>query len=364
MPSNTFGTYFRVTTWGESHGPALGAVIDGFPAGFPLTEQDIQSELDRRKPGQSKIGTARTEEDRVKILSGVFEGKTLGTPISLIVENKDQRSRDYSNIKDLYRPGHADLSYDLKFGHRDYRGGGRASGRETLSRVMAGAIAKKFLALKENTHIIGHTIQVGTIKAQKFNETEIEKNSLRCADPIAAPKMEQYIIQVKDEGDSVGGIIEIIVKNTPAGLGEPVFDKLQADLSKALFSIGAVKGLEFGDGFKVAELKGSQNNDEIINRGGKISTKTNHAGGIYGGISIGTDLIIRLAVKPPASIAKSQHTVNKKGHHATIKVAGRHDACILPRLIPVAESMVAITLMDHWIRKMAMKPYSKDKSPF
>jgi len=328
----------------------LGAVVDGCPAGFPLSEKDIQAELDRRRPGQSKVGTSRAEEDRVRILSGIFEGKTLGTPISLIVENKDQRSHDYSKIKDLYRPGHADYSFDLKFGHRDYRGGGRSSGRETISRVMAGAIAKKFLLAKEKTRIIGHTIQVGTIKASKFNEKEIEKNPLRCADPTIAKKMEQYVLKVKDEGDSVGGIVEIIVRNTPAGLGEPVFDKLQADLGKALFSIATVKGVEFGEGFRVAELKGSQNNDKFIKRAGKISTATNHAGGIYGGISIGTDLIIRLAVKPPASILKKQQTVDKNGHTAQISIEGRHDACILPRLIPVAESMVAITLMDHWLR--------------
>lgn len=351
MPGNTFGTLFKVTTWGESHGPAMGAVVDGCPAGFPLSEKDIQDELDRRKPGQSRVGTSRTEADRVKILSGVFEGKTLGTPISMIVENHDQRSHDYSKIKNLYRPGHADLSYDLKYGIRDYRGGGRASGRETISRVMAGAIAKKFLFAKEKTRIIGHTIQIGTIKAVKFNEKEIEKNPLRCADPVVAKKMEQYVLKVKTEGDSVGGIVEIIVKNTPKALGEPVFDKLQADLGKALLSIGAVKGVEFGEGFGVATLKGSQNNDELILKAGKITTKTNHAGGIYGGISIGTDLIIRLAIKPAASISKLQHTVDKKGRSAQIEVEGRHDVCILPRLIPVAESMVAITLLEHWLRR-------------
>jgi len=351
MPGNTFGTLFKVTTWGESHGPALGAVVDGCPAGFPLSEKDIQSELDRRRPGQSSIGTLRAEEDKVKILSGIFEGKTLGTPISLMVENRDQRSHDYSKIKNLYRPGHADYAWDLKYGFRDYRGGGRASGRETVARVMAGAIAKKYLHLKEKTRIIGHTIQVGTIKAGHFKESEIEKNSIRCADAVVAKKMEQYILKVKDEGDSVGGIVEIIVRNTPPALGEPVFDKLQADLGKALFSIGAVKGVEFGEGFQVAALKGSQNNDALISKGGKISTKTNHAGGICGGISIGTDLIIRLAVKPAASISKLQNTVDKKGHPTQITVEGRHDACIIPRLIPIAESMVAITLMDHMLRK-------------
>lgn len=351
MPGNTFGTLFKVTTWGESHGPALGAVVDGCPPGFPLSEKDIQAELDRRKPGQSRVGTSRSEEDKIQILSGVFEGKTLGTPISLMVENRDQRSRDYSNIKNLYRPGHADYAWDLKYGLRDYRGGGRASGRETVARVMAGAIAKKYLLTKEKTKIIGHTIQVGTIIASNFKESEIEKNSIRCADAVVAKKIEQYVLKAKDEGDSVGGIMEIIVRNTPPGLGEPVFDKLQADLGKALFSIGAVKGVEFGDGFNVATLKGSENNDQLIKRAGKISTKTNHAGGIYGGISTGSDLIIRIAIKATASIGKLQHTVDKKGHSTNIKVEGRHDACILPRLIPVAESMVAITLMDHWVRR-------------
>jgi len=354
MPGNTFGTLFRVTTWGESHGPALGAIVDGCPAGFPLSEKDIQSELDRRKPGQSRVGTSRNEEDKVRILSGIFEGKTLGTPISLMVENRDQRSRDYSNIKNIYRPGHADYSWDLKYGIRDYRGGGRASGRETVSRVMAGAIAKKYLKLKEKTKIIGHTIQVGPIKAVKFKESEIEKNSVRCADSAAAKKMGKYIIGVKEEGDSVGGIVEIIVRNTPPALGEPVFDKLQADLGKALLSIAAVKGIEFGAGLGTALLKGSENNDEFMVRAGKITTKTNRSGGIYGGISIGTDLIIRLAVKPSSSILKKQHTIDRKGHTATIKVEGRHDACIIPRLIPVAESMVAITLMDHYLRQKAI----------
>ena len=355
MAGNTFGNLFKVTTWGESHGTAIGAVIDGCPPNFSLSEEDIQKELTRRRPGQSAVGTARNEEDKVQILSGVFEGKTLGTPISLVVFNKDQHSKDYSNIQNLYRPGHADLSWDLKYGIRDYRGGGRSSGRETVSRVMAGAIAKKYLQEKENTHIIGHAAQIGPIKAEIFTESEIENNNVRCADPKAAKEMEEYILKTKAEGDSVGGIAEFRVTNTPVALGEPVFDKLQADLAKALLSIATVKGIEFGSGFTVPSLKGSENNDEFTVEGSKITTKTNHAGGIYGGISIGTDLIIRLACKPASSILKEQQTVDTAGNKALIKVEGRHDACILPRLIPVAESMIALTLMDHFLRQKAIK---------
>jgi chorismate synthase len=354
MPGNSIGTLFRITTWGESHGAALGAIVDGCPPLLPLSEDDIQKELDRRRPGQNRVGTTRNETDQVKILSGVFQGKTLGSPISLIIFNQNQRSHDYSAIKDVYRPGHADLSYDLKYGIRDYRGGGRSSGRETVSRVMAGAIAKKYLLLKEKTKIIGHTVQIGSIKSNKFQESIIENNAVRCADTVAAKKMEAFILKVKDQGDSTGGIIEIIVHNPPVALGEPVFDKLQADLGKALLSIGAVKGIEFGSGFAAAALKGSQNNDEFISKGEKILTKTNNAGGILGGISIGTDLIIRLAVKPPSSIGKPQKTIDKNMRSTTIKVEGRHDACILPRLIPVAESMMAITLMDHYLRNRAI----------
>ncbi|MCC7196961.1 chorismate synthase [Candidatus Peregrinibacteria bacterium] len=355
MAGNTFGTLFKVTTWGESHGAAIGAVIDGCPPNFSLSEEDIQKELDRRRPGQSAVGTARNEEDKVQILSGVFEGKTLGTPISLVVFNKDQHSKDYSNIQNLYRPGHADLSWDLKYGIRDYRGGGRSSGRETTSRVMAGAIAKKYLEEKEKTHIIGHAAQIGPIKAETFTESEIENNVVRCADPKAAKAMEEYILKVKAEGDSVGGIAEFRVTNTPVALGEPVFDKLQADLAKALLSIATVKGIEFGSGFTVPSLKGSENNDEFTVENSKVTTKTNHAGGIYGGISIGTDLIIRLACKPASSILKEQQTVDTSGNAASIKVEGRHDACILPRLIPVAQSMIALTLIDHFIRQKAVK---------
>lgn len=355
MPGNRFGKLFTVTTWGESHGPALGAVVDGCPPNLPITEENIQKELDRRRPGQSTIGTARKEGDKVKILSGVFEGKTLGTPISMIIENKDQRSRDYSTIKNLYRPGHADFAWDLKYGIRDYRGGGRASGRETACRVMAGAIAKKYLQKTFKTTIIGHTVQVGPIKAEKFQKSAIEKNSVRCADPIQAKKMEAHTLKVKEKGDSVGGIAEFVVKNMPPALGEPVFDKLQADLGKALFSIATVKGVEFGNGFAAAQAQGSENNDELMNKNRKITTKTNNAGGIFGGISIGTDLIIRAACKPASSILKKQTTVDKKGKKKSIQVHGRHDACILPRFIPVAESMIALVLTDHALRQKATR---------
>lgn len=353
MAGNTFGTIFSVTTWGESHGPAIGAVIDGCPPGLQISEKDIQSELSRRKPGQNAVGTSRKEADEVKILSGVFQGKTTGTPISLLVENKDHRSKDYTDIKDKFRPGHADLAYQLKYGTRDYRGGGRSSGRETVGRVMGGSIAKKYLLKEAKTTITGHTIQIGEIISESFNKSEIGKNSLRCADAKAAKKMEKLVLNTKQSGDTIGGIVELRVQNTPIGLGLPVFNKLEADLAKALMSIGAVKGVEFGAGFNCALLRGSENNDEIIcdNTGQttKFDTKTNNAGGIYGGISIGTDLIIRIAVKPAASISLPQNTADKNYKSAKISVKGRHDACIIPRLIPVAESMVAITLMDHYL---------------
>lgn len=316
MPGNTFGNIFKVTTWGESHGKALGAIVDGCPSGLKLDERDIQSELDLRKPNDSRMSTSRKESDKVEILSGVFEGKTTGMPISMIVWNQNARSKDYSNIKDVYRPGHADFTYQEKYGIRDYRGGGRSSGRETVARVMAGAIAKKILAQ-----------QKCLIKSNLISTGEL------------------------DSGDSCGGLAEIIVKNPPKGLGEPVFDKLDADLAKAILSIGAIKGIEFGAGFKVAEMKGSENNDEYEMRRGKIRTKSNNAGGILGGISTGEDIIIRFPVKPPASIAKEQKTVTLRGRSKSISIKGRHDACIAPRVIPVAESMVAITLVDHLLRR-------------
>lgn len=361
MPGNTFGTLFKITTWGESHGPATGTIIDGCPAGLALSENDIQKEVNRRRPAQkSKISTTRREKDKVHILSGVFEGKTTGTPISLLVYNEDARSQDYSKIKDIYRPSHADYTYDLKYGFRDYRGGGRASGRETLARVMAGAIAKKLLKIKVKTEIFGHTVQIGDIKAAKFNRSEIEKNELRCADPDAAAKMLKLIEKIRHlSGDSIGAIIEIIIKNPPKALGEPVFDKLDAELAKAMMSIGAVKGVEIGAGFKVAGMKGSENNDQMKatkspippTKRNDVCFLSNNSGGIIGGISTGEDIIIRLAIKPVPSISLKLKTIDKKGKNTLIQTLGRHDCCLAPRIIPVAEAMAALVIADKWLEQ-------------
>lgn len=350
MSGNTFGHIFRITTWGESHGPATGVVIDGCPAGLALTENDIQKEVNRRKPAEgSKISTTRREEDKVEILSGIFEGKTTGTPISLIVFNKDTRSQDYSKIKELYRPGHADLTYDLKYGFRDYRGGGRSSGRETLARVMAGAIAQKLLKQVNKTEIIGHTIQVGNIIAKEFDKSFIEKNELHCADRKITSKMSKLIEKLRfKEGDSIGAIIEIIIKNPPKGLGEPVFDKLDAKLAQAMMSIGSIKGVEIGSGFKAAALKGSENNDQI-QKNGKVKFLSNHSGGILGGISSGEDIVIRLAIKPVPSISKKLQTISKSGKNTFIQTLGRHDCCLAPRIIPVAQAMAGLVLADMWL---------------
>ena len=323
MPGNTFGKLFKVTVWGESHGRALGVIVDGCTPGLFLNEKDIQKELDKRKPGSGNLSSKRKEEDKVEILSGIFEGKTLGTPISMIVWNKDTNTKNYKNLKNIFRPGHADYTYYLKYGLYDYRGGGRASGRETVARVMAGAVAKKIL--------------------NKY-KTLIESKVVTIPFPEA-----------KTEGDSSGGIVEIIVKNPPKGLGEPVFDKLNADIAKAIFSIGGIKGLEFGLGFKSAALKGSENNDEFTIKNGKIRTKSNNAGGILGGITNGENIIIKVAIKPPSSIEKEQSTVNKDLKEVKIKIKGRHDSCLIPRILPVIESMIAITLVDHLLRQNAIK---------
>lgn len=351
---NTIGQLFRVTTFGESHGVALGCVIDGCPPKIPITEKEIQCELDRRRPGQSKITTSRSEADRVKILSGVFEGRTFGTPITMVVENSDARSGDYEKLKNVFRPGHADFTWQMKYGFRDFRGGGRSSGRETVSRVMAGAIAKKILLL-EHIRIFAYALQIGSIRGIKVDFSFIEKNSVRAADRSAAKKMEAVILKAKNEGDSVGGIVEIIIKGVPVGLGEPVFDKLNADLAKAIFSIPTVKALEFGAGFSAAGKLGSQNNDPFTVKAGKITLSKNDAGGISGGISTGSDIVLRVAVKPPSSIAKSQNTVTAQKKKVEIQIAGRHDPCIIPRFIPVAESMVAIVLTDHLLRYSAIR---------
>lgn len=353
MAGNTIGTLFKVTTWGESHGEALGAVIDGCPAGITLDEKDIQREVDRRKPQDNRISTPRRETDTIHILSGVFEGKTTGMPISIVVWNEDKRSKDYAALKEIFRPGHADFTYAEKYGHRDYRGGGRSSGRETICRVMAGAVAKKILAAY-GTHIYGYTTQIGDIIAQKHDPKTIEKNAVRCADPAAAKKMIAYIEHIRNEGDSIGGCIQLRIEHPPKGLGEPVFDKMQADIGKALFSIQTIKGVTFGEGFAVAQMKGSQHNDVFQLTKGKLRPKTNHAGGLLGGITTGETIIIDLAVKPPSSIAKTQKTATKKGN-MSLSIEGRHDACIVPRVIPVAESMVAITLIDHLLRQKAIR---------
>lgn len=350
MTGNTFGKLFKITTWGESHGPAIGVIIDGCPPNIELSEIDIQKELDKRKPGQALIYSSRKEDNKIEILSGLFEGKTTGTPISLLIKNMDQISSSYEPIKDLFRPGHADFTYYHKYGIRDYRGGGRSSGRETAARVAAGAIAKKIIE-KQGIKILAYTKQIRDLIAHEIDLAEVEKNSLRCPDKKIATLMEKEILKAKSEGDSLGGIIELIVKGCPIGLGEPVFDKLNADLGKALLSIGAVKGIEFGRGFEVATLKGSEDNDAIS----KAGFKTNNSGGILGGISNGDDIILRIAVKPTPSISIEQETIDLAGNERKIKVEGRHDSCIVPRICVVAECMVALVLADKLLIANAYK---------
>ncbi len=349
MVGNSFGEVFRITTWGESHGKAIGVIIDGCPAGLHLDKGYIQKELDRRRTGQSEVTSPRKESDKVEILSGVFEGKTTGTPLSLMVENKDIDSSGYERFKDLFRPGHADYTYQTKYGIRDFRGGGRSSARETVGRVAAGAVAKKVLGL-ENIKIMGYTLQIGSIKAKKIDLSETEKNEVRCPDRDAGKEMIKRILEVKRSGDSIGGIVELIVTGVIPGLGEPVFDKLDGDIARAMLSIGAVKGIEIGAGFDVATFLGSQNNDEFYNNKGTIATRTNNSGGILGGISTGEEIKIRIAVKPTPSISKTQKTVNITGEDSTIVIHGRHDPCICPRIIPVAEAMMALVLTDHLLR--------------
>jgi len=349
MSGSSFGKLFKITTWGESHGRGLGVVIEGCPAGLPIKESEIQLELNRRKTGQSKVTTTRKEGDQIEIMSGVFNGKTTGTPISLLVKNEDADSSKYELIKDLYRPGHADYTYDMKYGFRDYRGGGRSSARETVGRVAAGAIAKKLLA-REKIKIIGFTRQVGKHTAETIDYKEIENNIVRCPDVKMAEKMINAIMRARKTGDSLGGIVEVVVQGVPAGLGEPVFDRLDADLAKAVMSIPAVKGVEIGAGFKSATMIGSECNDEFVMKNKKTATATNNAGGILGGISNGMDIIVKLVVKPTSSINKAQNTVTRKGKKAEIRVEGRHDPCVAPRAVPIAEAMVALTLIDHFYR--------------
>jgi chorismate synthase len=359
MAGNTFGRAFRVTTWGESHGRAIGAVVDGCPPGLPIDEATVQKELDRRRPGQSDLTTAREELDKVEILSGIFEGKTSGTPICLLILNKGQQSHRYDHLRDLFRPGHAEATYFQKYGIYDHRGGGRSSARETAARVAAGAIAKRVLR-EEAIEVVGYTRKVGSLEAKFFDFQEIEKNPVRCPDPDMAKEMAGLIRQVRGEGDSIGGVVEVIARGVPPGLGEPVYDKMDADLAKALMSINAIKGVEIGSGLSVAEKRGSENNDPWIFEDGRIRTKTNHSGGIIGGITTGEELVVRIAVKPPSTIGIPQQTVDRTGRTVTItpgdrEAQNRHDPCICPRVVPVAEAMVAIVLVDHLLRHRGLR---------
>ncbi len=354
---NTYGTLFRISTFGESHGPAIGVIIDGCPAGLSIDETFIQSELNRRKPGQSKITTQRKEDDTFKILSGVFEGQSTGTPIALVIENQDQRSKDYSHIQNTFRPSHADYTYEVKYGVRDYRGGGRSSARETAARVAAGAIAKLLLK-KSGIEINAFVSQVGDLKSPHYSKLDLNKTEdtiVRCPDPAIAEKMIALIDQVRLERDTIGGVVTCVVKNTPVGLGEPVFDKLHAELGKAMLGINAVKGFEYGSGFEGVTLRGSQHNDEFINEAGKIRTKTNHSGGVQGGISNGEDIYFNVAFKPVATIMQDQATVDKDGNEAVVSGKGRHDPCVVPRAVPIVEAMAALVLADFLLRARTSK---------
>lgn len=357
MSGSIYGNMFRISTWGESHGKGVGVVVDGCPAGLSLTEEDIQKYLDRRKPGQNKFATPRKEDDAVEILSGVFEGKTTGTPISMVVYNKSQKSSDYSEIAGYYRPGHADYTFDEKYGFRDYRGGGRSSGRETIARVAAGAVARKLLEAL-GVDIVAYSRRIGGIEIveENFDREEILKNPLCMPDAQAAKQVEALLEEKLREHDSVGGVIECRITGLPAGVGEPVFEKLNANLGKAVMSIGAVKGFEIGDGFAAAEAFGSENNDSFYyNKAGELKKETNHGGGIYGGISDGSEIVFRAAIKPTASIAKLQKTVNKSGENIEVSIKGRHDPIIVPRAVVVVESMAAITLVDMLFASMTSR---------
>lgn len=356
MAGSSFGTLFKITTWGESHGPAVGVIIDGCPAGLSLTAADIQPFMNRRKPGQSKFTTPRKEEDEIEILSGVFEDRTTGAPISLMVRNKNQRSRDYGDIATYYRPGHADFTFDSKYGVRDYRGGGRSSGRETIGRVAAGAIASQLLT-KMGIQIQTYTKSIGPVVLDEKNYrfSDIFENPLYMPNNAFADKAQEYLAACMKNHNSSGGMIECRVSGMPAGIGETVFDKLDAQLSKAVFSIGAVKGVEIGDGFRAAAAKGSENNDAFVSNEGSIAKATNHAGGILGGMSDGSEIILRAAIKPTPSISTEQHTVTTDGTPKSISIGGRHDPVIVPRAVVVVESMVAVTLVDLLLQNMSSK---------
>jgi chorismate synthase len=357
---STFGQLFRVTTFGESHGGGIGVVIDGCPPRIEISETEIQRELDRRRPGQNKLSTQRKEKDRCEILSGIFEGRTLGTPIAILVRNKDARPEDYREIARKFRPSHADYTYEAKYGIRNWQGGGRASARETIGRVAAGAIARKILSkFHANFEVVAYTAQIHELVAKIDRSTvkieEVEKNNVRCPDAAAAKKMIALIEQVRDGGDSVGGVIECVARGIPAGIGEPVFDKLEADLAKAMLSIPAAKGFEIGSGFGATRMRGSQHNDAFETRAGRIRTITNNSGGVQGGITNGEDIYFRVAFKPPATIALQQKTVTTSKEETELSARGRHDPCVLPRAVPIVEAMAALVLCDHALRHNAVK---------
>ena len=357
MSFNTFGKIFRFTTWGESHGPAIGCIVDGCPPNISIKEQDIQFELNRRKPGKSKFTSQRKEDDKVQILSGIFEGKTTGTPISLIIYNKDMRSRDYETIKNKFRPGHADFTYLKKYGIRDYRGGGRQSARETASRVAAGAIAKKVLENKigKKFKVIGAVTQLGILgcDTKKWNDKEIKKNSLFCPDRSIVKLWEKYLLSIRKSGSSCGAIIEVRARGIPVGLGAPIYSKLDMDIASAMMSINAVKGVNIGSGINSAQLTGEQNSDEIVQKRKKIKFNSNNAGGILGGISTGQEIIVSFAVKPTSSILKKRKTIDKFGKNTSISVKGRHDPCVGIRAVPVGEAMLNCVLLDHYLMNKA-----------
>jgi chorismate synthase len=370
MSGNSFGQAFRISTAGESHGPGNVVIIDGCPPGIPLGVDDLMLDLGRRRPGQSHLVTQRQEADTPEILAGVFEGETTGTSIAILVRNQDQKSRDYDDIKDKYRPGHADYTFDQKYGRRDYRGGGRSSARETVARVAAGAVAKKLIATAFGGRIVGYVKQVGDIVAQVDDPASVtleqvetlpdgSPNLVRCPDPACVPRMVELIEALRKDQDSIGGVSELVATGVPAGLGEPVFDKLKADLAKALFSLPAVLGVEYGIGFGCATLRGSQNNDAFFNQGTggeqRVATRSNRHGGMLGGISSGMPIVLRAAIKPTSSLPREQETVTTTGEATTIRTRGRHDPCLLPRFVPMGEAMIALVLADHWLRWCAQK---------
>ncbi len=359
MAGNSFGQLFRVTTFGESHGLALGAVVDGCPPGLEISEADLQIDLDRRKPGTSRYTTQRREADEVRILAGVFEGRTTGTSIGLLIENTDQRSKDYSEIKDLFRPGHADYTYHQKYGQRDYRGGGRSSARETAMRVAAGAIAKKYLKQMHGIEIVGFLSQLGPVKAEAFDQSQIEQNPFFFPDAGKLEALDEYMRALKKEGNSIGAKVAVIARNVPVGLGEPVFDRLDADIAHAMMGINAVKGVEIGDGFAVVEQKGSEHRDEMTPAG----FASNHAGGILGGISSGQDIVVSMALKPTSSITVPGKTINTSGEATEMITKGRHDPCVGIRAVPIAEAMLALVLMDHLLRHRAQNQGVHTQTP-